>query len=215
MDDYVFCTVNDVKDYTKIGTDYTRYDGILRNCIAIASEQIKRYMPAMMKTGLRTVFFAVPRWSEGSPTFIRFAVQNVDYNLPIVVKYDATGVFNGWENTLTLGVDYTIDQERGGIFLLQDIGSSPRGLKVTLTGGYELASDPPELLQVPANIKIATALQAGFLYNRITSGALGKLSEEKEGTSRVVYTKAAATGLLDEVRSMLGTVTRMPFVGKV
>jgi len=212
MSEYVLCTMGDVKGFTKIGAGFTNYDANLIAAISIASDQIIKFVGQPLANGPKVQYAATPQSAAGAPTRVRLTAPNVNFALPIVVKFDATGRFGAWATTLVKDYDYTVREHDSSILLLGEWGYTPRGIQIEYTAGYQLAADPPNLLQVPANLRNAAAMQAAFLFNRIQSGSLGKSAEEKENM-QITYTRAAANGLLGEVKAMISSA-RMPMVGR-
>jgi hypothetical protein len=199
------CSVQQVKTLTQQSSTYAGHDDLIAQMIDIASAQVLQYSKRDFARRVRSEYFMTP---EGRGLTVTVKEGPILEDGTLVVTYDPDGIHD-ISTPLIANYDYTVDYERGVLTIFGFMAYSPRGIKVQYTGGYAADVSDPSILQVPANVSLATALQATFLLNRHLAGSQGVSSEMKDGTTQKSYSKQAQSGLIPEATSMLGTTSRV------
>jgi hypothetical protein len=217
MAERVFCTKADVKRVLPGTVTWTGNDAQIDDLIPHVSEQIRIYCRRTFELGEYTEYFAAPdSFSTPPPVRKHLKETPIATSPAAIVSYDPTGRFASFSSVTQLseGIDYSIDHEKGVIELLGTCYQySHRGFKIVYTGGYAVGAEAPHnLVQVPAPVKTAAALQVAFLLERTLAGQMGQASSEERKVP-VQFTRSASSGLIAEAHSAL-TVYRRPLVGR-
>jgi hypothetical protein len=132
----------------------------------------------------------------------------------VAIDYDWTGRFrtNAVTRPLTEGCDYDVDYEEGVITILTGFPFNRRGLRIAYTAGFDPDDGTPAVVQVPATIQRAVAMQAVFTLRRLKGSQMGEDQQEKSRQSLQKFTVSATTGLISEVQGML-LRHRAPLIG--
>lgn len=200
------CSSADLSAFTKIKTGFTAMDPMIAQVIAAASSEVRNFCRRQFDKKVRVEYFpTMERWS-GDPLKVFLTERNVDTVQTFAVDLDYTARFRVNEfTTLMVTEDYLVDAERGSLDIFYSMYDSRRGLRITYTAGYDVVDN---VLQVPDEVKTATAMQASFLLRRGYTAGLGRIEERSEGTNRAVYDPSQLRTLVPEVQAMLSNYRR-------
>ncbi len=198
----VFASLLDVKQYTPINAGFTMYDTQIEAQITAVSDMIRAYCRRKFDRAEYT------QRAMSGRAFVTLIESPIDPE-SVTVEYDPTGRYapNEFEE-LTEDTDYGVDADTGQITFYGNTIVHPRGFRLTYTGGYDYRAGSSTILQVPANVTMATAMQVVFMMQRQRAGSLGVDQEEKARNSLRKYSISATTGMLSEVEALLSGYRR-------
>jgi hypothetical protein len=208
----VLCDVSQVRIIAPITQGFSGFDGVIADQIITASDLVRNFCRRKFDKLPYTEFF-MTRDDAG------FSVRTKERPIAagsVVVHYDPIGRFSPnsfTSSALVEGDDYTVDYENGIVTVLAGVRFHRRGLRIAYTAGYDVDSSTPPIVQVPASIQTATAMQAFFTLRRIRNSQLGQDQQEKARQSLQKFTVSASSGLLSEVQGQLMRY-RSPLVGR-
>lgn len=208
-----FCTVSEAKPFTRIRDGYSEHDGLLLQCIQLATAQIKEHCRRSFSKTAYVEYF--PTCERGDrPSKFYLTERNVATSPALVMRLDY-----GWPTdwTTVTPVDalyYRVDREKGILTYLSGTYEHPESIRIEYTAGYDTDTGNTSLVLVPVDVRQAAAIQSAYLLEKMLNQDIGQTNKNASGVIKTLRLEAGAvSGLVKQAASLLSKY-RPSLVGK-
>lgn len=144
---------------------------------------------------------------RGQPYYIYLDKKGIDKDRPIDIRYHADRI---WDSAAVVS-GATVDHVKGKITLYGPLRFTKDGIRISYAGGYKASEDDEEVMDCPAELKMAAIAQAQYNLKELLDSDAGHRESDR---GRNVLTKEKtvqgiilpAVRILDQYRKPLARV---------
>lgn len=205
MVDYKFCSIQDVVSLTRIAANYSNFHPLIEQCISIATKQIQTYCRRSFVKQVYTEYFPTMEKKDG-PSKIYLGEINVSASPSPAIRLSYDYPSDWSAVTPLLSQYYRIDYTNGVVTLLVALQEHGEAIQVVYTGGYDADTNVTNLILVPDDVRMACALQASYLTDKVVNQDLGQVAKNATGIVKMlILDKAAVHGIIPQARNIIGS----------
>lgn len=196
-----FCLPEDVTEVLPIAPGYSAFDALIDRAIVIATKNIQSYCRREFIYKVRTEYHPTPS-GRGK---VWLAEGFLDAEVPPVLRvaYDSL-----WVNIPDFStMFYAVEPETGMIDIMGGTSYHPRALQVTYAAGFKPSAFDDDLIEVDERIKMACAIQAGFLVERFSEKEGAMAQKQGRPIPRTIV-PTAVYGLTPQARNLVNDFRR-------